>query len=354
MKHLFGMPTIKIKEELAGSLGGSNYRGKQIADWIYRRALPGQNGGAAADFQTMTDLPADLRKRLGSEYILNPLSIDTIQTDPADGVKKLGLRLEDGAVVEAVLLPDATRVSVCISSQAGCAMGCVFCATGSMGFTRNLEVHEIVAQLLNLQLQSDRRITHVVFMGMGEPLLNTENVIAAIHIIRSEIGISMRHITLSTVGIVKGIDRLADEQIPITLALSLHAPNDELRRRIVPSHKGSSTIAELMSACQRYFDKTGRRVTFEYVLLRGINDRPQDAEELAELLKNFPGALNVIPYNPVDVLERFEKPEIARIRAFRQILEDADITVTQRKERGQRISAACGQLVAAAKKRSPR
>jgi 23S rRNA (adenine2503-C2)-methyltransferase len=282
---------------------------------------------------------------LAEQISLQALSTRAVQSDPKDGTIKIASEMNNGSLVESVLMPDSTRVSVCLSSQAGCAMGCVFCATGTQGFTSNLTSGEIVAQLLNLQLHSLRRITHVVLMGMGEPLLNLDNVLNAIRIMAGEIGISMRHITLSTVGVIKGIERLADEALPITLALSLHAPTDELRAQIVPSHKGSTTLAELLNSCRHFFGATGRRITMEYVLLRGVNDRSEDAEALLKLLKNFPCAINVIPYNPVNVAGSFKRPETERIRNFRKILEDGGLTVTQRKERGQRIDAACGQLI---------
>jgi 23S rRNA (adenine2503-C2)-methyltransferase len=181
-------------------------------------------------------------------------------------------------------------------------------------------------------------------MGMGEPMLNYDNVLQSIRILTREIGISMRHVTLSTVGILQGIERLAQEELQLTLAVSLHAPNDELRRRIVPVHR-TYTIDRLMQTCRAYFLKTGRRVTYEYILLKGVNDRPEDARQLGALLKGFPAALNLIPYNPTTVAEHFERPDSARVGEFRRIVEAAGVTVTQRKERGQQIAAACGQLV---------
>ncbi|HEX5323518.1 MAG TPA: 23S rRNA (adenine(2503)-C(2))-methyltransferase RlmN, partial [Capsulimonadaceae bacterium] len=209
---------------------------------------------------------------------------------------------------------------------------------------RNLSAGEIVSQLLLLQSLHARRVTHVVFMGMGEPLLNLSNTLRAIHILNDQIGIAIRHITVSTVGILPGIEKLAQEKLQITLAVSLHAPNDALRAQIVPVHR-TYDLKRLMDTCGRYFETTGRRVTFEYILLRGVNDNPKEAEELAKLLAGFPCAVNLIPYNPTTVTEHYERPEGSRIRAFRRVLEASGITVTQRKERGQQIAAACGQLV---------
>lgn len=223
-------------------------------------------------------------------------------------------------------------------------MACTFCATGTQGLTRNLDTAEIVAQFLLLQSLSERRISHIVLMGMGEPLLNYEATLKAIRILNAEIGVSMRHITLSTVGIVPKIDELAKENLQLTLAVSLHAPNDELRRSIVPVAK-TYPLDRLMESCRNYARETHRRLTFEYVLLKGVNDRPEDAHQLGALIKGMPAALNVIPYNATSVTEQFQRPEPARISAFKTIVERYGVTVTQRKERGRQIAAACGQLV---------
>jgi 23S rRNA (adenine2503-C2)-methyltransferase len=212
-----------------------------------------------------------------------------------------------------------------------------------MGLARNLTAGEIVAQLLELQQLTDRRISHVVFMGMGEPLLNIDQVLLAIKILNSEVGIAMRHITVSTVGILPVLENLAQEQLQITLAVSLHAPNDELRNRLVPVH-AKYNMVRLMETCHKYFKSTGRRVTFEYILLQGVNDNSKEAHELAGLLKDKGGAVNLIPYNPTTVAQHFARPDRERIAAFRRILEESGLTVTQRKERGQEIFAACGQL----------
>ena len=301
----------------------------------------------------MTDLPKDVRARLAAECAGPPLRLVQQQSDTRDGTLKALARLTDGGhPIECVLLPDAKRVSVCLSTQAGCPMACAFCATGTQGLTRNLAAAEIVSQFLLLQSLSPRRITHVVLMGMGEPLLNYDATLKAIRILNAECGIAMRHITLSTVGIVPNIDKLADENLQLTLAVSLHAPNDALRTRLVPVNK-TYPLERLMASCRRYAAQTGRRLTFEYVLLSGVNDEPQHARELAQLLGGTSAAVNVIPYNPTSVAEPFQRPDTGRILAFRRILEDAGVVVTQRKERGRQIAAACGQLVTDAEPRRP-
>lgn len=334
-----------MKSAVSDATGQPGFRGKQVADWLYRRTMPDERGGYNAAFADMTDLPASIREDLAQKYGGQPLLKGERREDKRDGTVKLLARLSNGNYpIECVLLPDARRVSVCLSTQAGCPMACAFCATGTQGLTRNLTAAEIVGQFLLLQSESARRISHIVLMGMGEPLLNYENTLKAIRILNAECGVAMRHITLSTVGIVPNIDRLAEENLQITLAVSLHAPNDALRTRLVPVAR-TYPLARLMDSCRRYAGTTHRRLTFEYVLLREVNDRPQDAIELAALLKGTPAALNVIPYNPTTVTEQFNRPEPARIAAFRKILESAGITVTQRKERGQQIAAACGQLV---------
>jgi len=329
------------------------YRGSQVAEWLYRRPMPDHGGGFAADFAAMTDLPQSARDALAERFAGMPLLLTQKQEDSRDGTVKALARLTNGGhPIECVLLPDEKRVSVCLSTQAGCPMACAFCATGTQGLTRNLSAGEIVAQYLLLQSLSPRRISHIVLMGMGEPLLNYDAVLKAVRILNAECGVAMRHITLSTVGIVPNIEKLAEENLQLTLAVSLHAPNDILRTRLVPVNK-TYPLDRLMTACRRYAEHTGRRLTFEYVLLRGVNDEPEHARELARLIKGMPAAVNVIPYNPTSVAEPFGRPEPSRIAAFRKILEDAGVVVTQRKERGRQIAAACGQLVTEANRRRP-
>lgn len=353
LESLIGKTTEEIRARVSEVAGLPAYRGSQVAEWLYRRPLPGQGGGFAADFLAMTDLPQEARRALAEQFAGPPLVLTQKQEDPRDGTLKALAKLANGGhPIECVLLPDEKRVSVCLSTQAGCPMACAFCATGTQGLTRNLTTGEIVAQFLLLQSLSTRRISHIVLMGMGEPLLNYDAVLKAIRILNAECGVAMRHITLSTVGIVPNIEKLAGENLQLTLAVSLHAPNDALRTRLVPVNK-TYPLDRLMAACRRYAEHTRRRLTFEYVLLRGVNDEPEHARELARLIKGMPAALNIIPYNPTSVAEPFGRPEPARIAAFRKVLEDAGVVVTQRKERGRQIAAACGQLVTEAARRRP-
>jgi 23S rRNA (adenine2503-C2)-methyltransferase len=248
--------------------------------------------------------------------------------------------------VETVGIPYADRFSCCLSTQVGCPVGCVFCATGLGGFTRNLTAGEIVDQVLAVQEASGNRVNHAVFMGMGEPLLNYEATVKAMRLLNGEMGIAMRHLTVSTVGFVPGIRRLAQEKLQATLAVSLHAPTDELRWRLIPGMKFS--LAEIVDACREYLRLTGRRVTFEYCLLEGINDGVEAAGELARLLRGMNCHVNLIPYNPVTGLA-YRTRSRKGVRAFREVLEGAGIQVTQRLQRGADIDAACGQLHAGQK-----
>ena len=350
LEDLIGLTTGEIRERL-GKTGVPAYRGSQVAEWLYRRIGPEDGGGFRAAFAAMTNLPQDVRGQLAEQFSDSPLTLVQQQADTRDGtIKALARLVNGGHPIECVLLPDDKRVSVCLSTQAGCPMACAFCATGTQGLTRNLTTAEIVSQFLLLQALSPRRITHIVLMGMGEPLLNYDATLKAIRILNAECGIAMRHITLSTVGIVPNIDKLAEENLQLTLAVSLHAPNDALRTRLVPVNK-TYPLERLMASCRRYAEHTGRRLTFEYVLLAGVNDEPQHARELAQLLHGTGAAVNIIPYNPTSVAEPFDRPDAGRIIAFRRILEDAGVVVTQRKERGRQIAAACGQLVTDSERR---
>jgi len=344
LESLIGLTSGEIREAIE-RFGLPAYRGSQVAEWLYRRIQPEEGGGFQANFAAMTNLPLDARNLLSEKFAQSILTLTGSQQDPRDGTIKALARLNQGGhPIECVLLPDDKRVSVCLSTQAGCPMACAFCATGTQGLTRNLTAGEIVSQYLLLQSLSPRRISHIVLMGMGEPLLNYDAVLKAVRILNAECGIAMRHITLSTVGIVPNIDKLAEENLQLTLAVSLHAPNDALRTRLVPVNK-NYPLERLMNSCRNYARHTGRRLTFEYVLLKGVNDEPEHARELALLIRGMGAAVNVIPYNPTTVAEQFGRPEQARIIAFRQVLESAGIVVTQRKERGRQIAAACGQLV---------
>ena len=330
--HLLGM-TRKELQELAESLGQPGFRGRQIAEWLYKR-----NAGS---LDQMTDLPAAFRSRLAES---SALYRDTIlnQIRSPDGTTKFLLELQDHQRIESVLLPYEERVSVCVSTQVGCAMACGFCATGIGGFIRDLTAGEIVDEVLTLQRESVRRISHVVYMGMGEPLLNYDNVVRSLHLLNDEVGIGMRHITVSTVGITPRIQKLAHDKLQITLAISLNAPNDEVRSRIMPI-AARYPLRGLIEACREYAEETHRRVTFEYLLIRDVNDAPGQAHELVALLRGLLCNVNLIPYNAVEGL-LLKRPTKGRVQGFRSILENAGIVVTQRLERGHTIAAACGQL----------
>jgi 23S rRNA (adenine2503-C2)-methyltransferase len=325
-------------EAFVQQLGEPAYRGRQLARWLYTQG--------AHSFEEMSDLPAPLRARLAEVAVIGRSTLVTAQTS-RDGTTKLLLEEGEGRRIETVLLPYEERVSVCISSQVGCPVGCTFCATATMGFTRNLTAGEMVDQVLAAQeaaRQSGReRITHVVVMGMGEPLLNLDALLKAIRLLNREVGIAMRHITVSTAGYVPGIRRLAVENLQITLALSLHAPNDAVRVPLIPMAR-KFPLSETMAAVRDYMARTGRRVTLEYLLLAGVNDSDTQALELAHLVRSMITHVNLIPWNPADSFSSFQAPSADRIRAFRHTLERHALTVTQRVERGQDISAACGQL----------
>lgn len=324
----------KDLEELFPGDPAAPMRARQVAAWVYRRR--------ATTFEGMSDLPAADRERLGATRSVLGLTVLAGQRAD-DGVVKLLLDGGDGQGFEAVLLPFEKRVSCCLSSQVGCAMGCKFCATGLSGFDRNLTTGEIVAQYLLLQSRSERRISHVVFMGMGEPLHNYDAVLGAIWLLHEEVGVSLRHITVSTVGIVPGIERLGDEGLPLHLAVSLHSPLDSVRSELIPANKRWD-VSEVVEAAKGYFRKTRRKVTFEYLLIDGVTDSVQQAEELARLIRGLPCIVNLIPFNPVPNEHGFRMPARSRIRAFRQALEARGARVTQRVERGKTIAAACGQL----------
>lgn len=332
ISNLLGMTSREL-EDLAERLAEARFRGRQIAAWIYK-----QNAASIAE---MTDLPETLRTKLGLETALHRSRI-IAASGTADGTTKFLLEMEDAERIEAVLLPYDERVSVCVSSQIGCAVGCIFCATAIGGFVRNLTAGEIVDEVLTLQRESGRRVTHVVYMGMGEPLLNDEEVLKSIRLLNDEVGVAMRHIAISTVGIPARIRKLAREKLQIRLAVSLHAADDATRRRIMPV-AARYPLYELIEACRSYADQTHRRITFEYLLIRNVNDSIGSARHLAGLLKGVLCNVNLIPYNAVPDLE-LERPSRARVRAFRSAIEEAGIAVTQRLERGHAISAACGQL----------
>ncbi len=309
-------------------------RGNQIAHHIY--------GRAETDFDNMQDLPKNFREVLADDFKISPLEIASHRKS-VDGVEKLLVHNGDNQVYECVLLPYKDRVSCCISSQVGCPMGCTFCATGLGGFDRNLTAGEIVGQYLLLQSLSERRISHVVFMGMGEPLLNLQNVVKSLKFMHEEIGLSYRHLTVSTVGLVPQIKELAKERLPIHLALSLHSPFDEVRDKLMPVNQ-KWPVREVVRAMRDYQTTTSRKVTFEYLLIKDVTDTPEQARALVPLLKGMPNVINLIPFNWVDTGNGFARPDRDRVRQFRRILEQAGMNVTERTEKGHDIAAACGQL----------
>lgn len=323
--------------ELVRGLGAPAYRGRQIARWIYGRGVE-----RIAD---MTDLPVEFRGRLAGAARLGGLTVRRSTEAPDRSATKLLATCDDGQTVECVLMRfDDGRRSACLSTQAGCAMGCVFCATGLGGFARNLSTAEIISQASLIRARADRRVGNVVFMGMGEPLANYDATVRAARILTAPwgFGIGARHLTISTVGLVPQIRRLAREGLPITLAVSLHAPADALRRRLVPVTE-RYPIAELLAACRDYLAATGRRITFEYVLIDGTNDGDREARALGRLLRGLLCHVNVIPLNPVAGIP-LRRPPAARVRAFARSLRESGVPVTVRIERGTEIQAACGQL----------
>ncbi len=334
---LVGQTTAQLSDAITKATGAPAFRGKQIGQAIYQRF-------ARTPDAVFANLPKPLREQIGDAFGIAPCRVRS-ESAADDGTVKYLMDLRDGEVIEAVFLPYAGRTSVCISSQVGCPMACSFCATGTEGLARNLTCGEIVDQVLLMQsLHPDNRITHVVLMGMGEPLLNYPAVLQAIRILNQEVGIAMRHITVSTVGVVPNILKLADEDLQLTLAVSLHAPTDELRSSLVPLND-KYPITRLMDACRAYTDKTRRRITFEYVLMGGVNDREADAHALGRLLQREPlCSVNTIPYNSTDVAPRYQRPSAEASRRFREIVASYGVTITQRQERGHRIAAACGQL----------
>lgn len=309
-------------------------RSRQVAAAIYKRAV--------GEWSEITELPQNLRDELSANHTLQPLTVAR-HAKSTDGVEKLLVHNGDGQVYECVLLPYEDRVSCCISSQVGCPMGCTFCATGLGGFDRNLEAGEIVGQYLLLQRLSARRISHVVFMGMGEPLLNLPNVLKALKLLHEEVGLSYRHLTVSTVGLVPQIDALAKEKLPIHLALSLHSPDDEIRGRLMPVNK-KWPVAEVIRSMKHYQRATGRKITIEYLLIDQLTDTPSQATELARLIRGVPSVVNVIPFNYVDTEQGFRRPSRERVKAFKAELKKRGVNVTERIERGHDIAAACGQL----------
>jgi 23S rRNA (adenine2503-C2)-methyltransferase len=348
--NLIGLDQEALRGFCAG-LGEKPYRARQLLRWIHHAGVD--------DFSAMTDMSRPLRERLAeSASIAAPRVLS--ESTAADGTRKWLLDVGTGNAIETVFIPEANRGTLCISSQAGCALECSFCSTGKQGFNRNLTVEEIIGQLwlanrsLGRGVTEERPISNVVMMGMGEPLANFENVVAAMRLMLddSAYGLSRRRVTLSTAGLVPGIDRLRDA-CPVALAVSLHAPNDALRDELVPINR-KYPIRELLAACVRYLEKAPRDfVTFEYVMLEGVNDSAGQARELAALVREVPCKINLIPFNPFPgVGYRRSGPEA--IARFRDVLMQAGLVATVRKTRGDDIAAACGQLAGRVQDRTRR
>ena len=335
MKNIID-PENTLKDHLVQH-GFESFRHKQIQRWLYQ--------GRANSFDEMSDLPKKLRTFLSDYYQFWSAKVVKHQVAD-DGTEKLLLSLCNGGQIECVLLRDGIRRTICVSSQVGCAMGCVFCASGLDGVDRSLKAAEILEQMLLLKnlLPAEERLSHIVMMGMGEPLANLENVLQALEIASSPdgLGISPRRITISTVGLPPAIDKLSKLNCRYNLAVSLHAPNDQLRNQLVPVNNKIG-ITPILEAADRYFDVSGRRLTFEYVLLAGINDQAEHARQLVKLLSSRNVLLNVIPYNPVDGLP-YKTPTASSIAEFKQILTQAGIKIKFRQRKGDKIKAACGQL----------
>lgn len=329
-------PTAPLDDWLS-ERGYPAYRAEQIRKWLFQLR--------ADSFQAMTNLSKPMRTELEQSFRIWTTSIAS-HHQAEDGTEKLLLSLADGNRIECVLLRDGPRRSICISSQVGCAMGCVFCASGLDGVERNLTSGEIMEQMLRLQqlLPQEERLSHIVVMGMGEPLANLDQLLPALDAARCEKGLSIssRRITISTVGLPAAINRLSRHPRHYHLAVSLHAPNDALRTELVPANRKIGLTA-LFEAADEYFEVSGRRLTYEYVLLAGLNDQPQHAQHLVRLLQGRTALLNVIPYNPVSGLP-YKTPSPEGCDRFRQILERGGLTVKFRFRKGDSINAACGQL----------
>ena len=317
-------------------IGEKAFRAKQVYEWLHVKLVD--------SFEEMTNITKDLREKLQKEYRIPGVHMLERQESKIDGTNKFLFRLDDGHVVESVLMKYKHGNSVCISSQVGCRMGCKFCASTIGGLERNLTPGEMLGQIYQIQKISGERVSNVVVMGTGEPMDNYDNFVKFIRLLTHENGlhISQRNVTVSTCGIVPNMRRLAEENFQITLALSLHGSNQEKRKRLMPV-ANKYDLAEVLDACDYYFEKTGRRITFEYSLVGGVNDGEEDAEELIGLLKHRNCHLNLIPVNPIKERD-FEKPSRKNADNFKNKLEKSGINVTIRREMGSDIDGACGQL----------
>ena len=344
-QDLGNMDRAALQAALAAR-GYETFRGRQIFRWIYRRGI--------TDFQDMSDLPQSLRRALSAEFELTTPQIITRERS-IDGTEKLLLQMGDGRRIESVFIPDTPSMAFCISTQVGCAMACAFCLTGKMGLVRNLTAGEIVGQVRVLAgaLGFLGKTFNIVFMGMGEPLHNYDETMTALRILTDEHGFALpsRRITVSTVGLLPALDRLAREPVMPNLAISLHAPSDLQRAELVPLNKKYG-VADIIAACKRFPLKKRSRITFEYVLLAGVNDTPRDARTLAKLLRDVKAKVNLIPLNAAAGIP-FQRPSDSAIDRFARALSDEGLLVSVRKSRGRDIRAACGQLIVEGERRSP-
>jgi 23S rRNA (adenine2503-C2)-methyltransferase len=319
--------------------GGQPFQARQVAHWVFRHGV--------ADYDGMKNVPRALKERLAAELPIRSSRVENADL-AADGTEKLLVRLHDGQSVECVIIPDGERTTLCVSSQVGCPVGCVFCASGMFGVVRNLGAGEIVEQVLHAKarLQGDRTITNLVVMGMGEPMLNLPSLLPALKRLHDKDGIDMgaRRITVSTSGYPRQMAEFAEADPSYNLAVSLHAADDDLRKQLVPTAK--HPVREIVAAAGSYFAQKGREVTFEVVLLAHVNDRPQDAEALVDALGSMPCTVNLIPWNPVEELAStgLRRPQAAAVDAFAESLRAGGLKVTVRRQRGADQSAACGQL----------
>ena len=334
-KDLKSMTLEELTAEVTAA-GEKAFRAKQLYQWMHEKL--------AADFDEMTNLPKSFREKLAADYIWTSLETVDVRISGVDGTRKYLFCLEDGNVIESVLMRYKHGNSVCVSSQAGCRMGCRFCASTLNGLARNLRASEILEQVYRIQRDTGERVSNVVVMGSGEPMDNYENVVRFIRLLSAPEGlnISQRNITVSTCGLVPQIYRLAEEGLQITLALSLHAPSDEVRRELMPI-ANRYPLREVLDACGNYYEKTGRRLTFEYSLVKGVNDNLEEAKALARLIGGYHGHVNLIPVNPIKERDYVQSNREA-VEAFKNYLERQGINVTVRREMGRDIGGACGQL----------
>lgn len=327
--------TISELEQIVSDMGEKRFRAKQIFKWLY---------DGAESYEEMTNIPKRLIEELDEKYSVNNLKIEQKFVSRIDETRRYLLQLDDGNFVESVLMKYHHGYTICVSSQVGCAMGCAFCASTVGGRVRSLTSGEIIGQVMTVQKDLGQRISNIVMMGMGEPLDNFDNVMRFLENVNNPLGLNIghRHITLSTCGLVDKIYELADRKLQITLSISLHAPNDEKRSAIMPVNK-KYNIEKLLKACRYYIEQTGRRISFEYTLIRGVNDNEAEARELLKLIKGLLCHVNLIPVNEVKE-SGFSASDRNAVEKFRAVLEKGGISATVRREMGADISAACGQL----------